>query len=304
MMTMTDLVLVTGAGRPGGVSQPVIKHLLAAGLGVRAMVHHDDERADAVRALGADVVAGDLTTPRDVVQALDGVGRMFFSMSVSPNYLEAAATVAAIARATANLDVLVDMSQMTVSQMTATSTAESHQQRLHWLSEQVFDWSGLPVVHVRPTAFLDNPLFTTLAGKSIRERDVIELPFGSGHSSPVAVADVARVVATVLRDPSGHIGRVYELTGPRSLDMTELAEQYAEALGRPVSYVDIPLAEWVRRNLTPAGFSDHVAEHITTMARLHRENRYDRMSNDVERLTGERAQSVKTFVAEHRELFG
>jgi len=35
------------------------------------------------------------------------------------------------------LEALVDLSQMTVSQMTATSTAESHQQRLHWLAEQV-----------------------------------------------------------------------------------------------------------------------------------------------------------------------
>ncbi|MFD3558149.1 hypothetical protein ACFWVU_00520 [Streptomyces sp. NPDC058686] len=100
--------------------------------------------------------------------------------------------------------------------MTATSTEESHQQRLHWLAEQVFNWSGLPVVHIRPTAFLDTPLFTTMAARSIRENGTIALPFGTGRTSPVAVDDVARVIATVLRDPAPHIGQVYELTGPLS----------------------------------------------------------------------------------------
>ena len=133
---------------------------------------------------------------------------------------------------------------MTVSQMTATSTEESHQQRLHWLAEQVLNWSGLPVVHIRPTAFLDTPLFTTMAARSIQENGTIALPFGTGRTSPVAVDDVARVVATVLRDPAPHIGHVYELTGPRSVDMTELAAEFSRALGRPVSYVDVPLDRW------------------------------------------------------------
>ena len=58
-------------------------------------------------------------------------------MSISPSYLEAAATVATVAPAVSDLDVLVAMSQMTVSQMNALSMSESHHQRIHWLSEQV-----------------------------------------------------------------------------------------------------------------------------------------------------------------------
>ena len=37
---------------------------------------------------------------------------------------------------------------------------ESRRQRLFWLAEQIMNWSGVPVVHVRPTVLLDNPLFT------------------------------------------------------------------------------------------------------------------------------------------------
>jgi hypothetical protein len=40
------------------------------------------------------------------------------------------------------------------------------------------------------------------------------------------------------------------------------------------------------------------------MARLHRDNRYDRVTRTVEQLTGQPAQSVEAFVAAHVQLFG
>ncbi|WP_248964238.1 NmrA family NAD(P)-binding protein [Sphaerisporangium perillae] len=303
-MAEDSLVLVTGAGGGvGGVGRTVVKLLREHGLAVRAMVHHDDERAEALRELGAHVVAGDLTRPTDVARALDGVRRMFFSMSVSPSYLEAAATVATVARAVGELEALVGISQMTVSQMDVLSTEESHQQRLHWLSEQVLNWSALPVVHIRPTIFLDNPLFTTLAARSIADSGTLQLPFGTGRTSPVAADDVARVVATVLRDPRPHIGQVHELTGPRSQAMTGVAEEYSRALGRPVSYVDVPLDIWVDRVLSRAGLGPHAEEHIVTMARLHRQNRYDRSTRTVELITGRPAQTIEEFVVRRTDLF-
>ncbi|MEU0039134.1 MULTISPECIES: NAD(P)H-binding protein [unclassified Streptomyces] len=299
-MTTSDLVLLSNAG---DVGRAVLEQLRALDMPVRVLVRRDDDRAAGLRALGAEVVVGDLTRPESVAAALRGVGRMYFAMPVSPDHLLATTVVASVARDCAELDVLVGMSQMTVSQMTATSTAESNQQRLHWLGEQVLNWSGLPVVHIRPTSFLDNPLFTTLAARSIRENGTIALPFGTGRTSPVAVDDVARVVATVLRDPAPHIGHVYELTGPRSVDMTEIAEEFSRALGRPVSYVDVPLDQWRAEVLAKAGLPPHTEQHIATMARLHHENRYDRTSDDVERLTGVPAQSVETFVAAHKDVY-
>jgi uncharacterized protein YbjT (DUF2867 family) len=179
---MADSVeyLVTGAGGGiGSVSRSVVELLIRDGATVRAMIHREDDRADAVRALGAHVVVGDLTEPQDVVSAMRGVKRMFFNMSVSPSYLKAATIVCAAARENGGFDAIVSMSQMTVSQMTLTSTAESRQHRLHWLAEQVMDWSGLPVTHVRPTVFIDNPLFTFLNAASVRERHTLVLPFGT-----------------------------------------------------------------------------------------------------------------------------
>ena len=295
-----DLVLLAGAG---GVGRLVLDELQGRDVRVRALVRREDHRAEELRALGTDVVTGDLTRPETVAAALEGVSRMYFGISVTPDHLLAATVVATVAREHGQLECLVDMSQMTVSTMTATSTAESHHQRLHWLAEQVLNWSGLPVTHVRPTVFLDNPLFTTLAAQTIKERGTIELPFGSGRTSPIATGDVARVVATVLCDPAAHAGQVYELTGPRTLDMDGVAEEFSRGLGRSVTYVDVAPERWLTEVLAAANLPPHVEQHIATMARLHRENRYDRATNDVERVTGTPSESVEAFVAARRQYY-
>ena len=302
-MTESPTYLITGAGGgTAGVSPQVVAQLRNRGETVRAMVHHDDSRADPLRALGAEVIAGDLTNPVDVAAAMNGINRMFFSMSVSPDYLQATAVVCAIATELSRLEVLVNMSQMTVSQMTATSTEESKQQRLHWLAEHVINWSGVPAVHVRPTVFLENPLFAMLAARSIRDTGEISLPFGTGRTSPIAASDVAEVVTAVLCAPQDHIGAVYELTGPATLDIDEIAEQYSQALGRPVTAVSPSYDEFLQQ-LDKVGLPAHVQQHIATMAKLHREDRYNRATRDFEDSTGHPAQTVRQYVEQHRGLF-
>ena len=74
------MYLITGAG---GVSRTVVELLLDSGEPVRAMVRRDDERAQQLRVGGADLVIGDLNCAADIVDAMAGVRRMFFNMSVS-----------------------------------------------------------------------------------------------------------------------------------------------------------------------------------------------------------------------------
>jgi uncharacterized protein YbjT (DUF2867 family) len=294
-------ILVTGAaGQLGAVGRTVTGLLLDRGLPVRAMVRRDDDRAAALRAVGAEVVVGDLLDPTDVYRIVSGCRRVYFGMSVSAGYLEATMTVAAVAREV-GVDAVVNMSQMTVSEMSIQNTTSSRQQRQHWLGEQALEWSGLPVVTVRPTMFLES--FFPLTGPTVRARDRIELPFGRGKTSPVAAADVAHVVAAVLADPRTHLGRVYELTGPRSQDMHGVAREYSHALNREVMYSDISPEDW-KRALGTVGLPEHLIQHLVTMAELHRAGRYDRLTDGVERVTGRQAMSVEAFVSLHADQFG
>jgi uncharacterized protein YbjT (DUF2867 family) len=265
------------------------------------MVRREDDRAAALRAAGAEVVVGDLLEPADIYRVVSGCRRVYFGMSLSPGYLEATVIMAAVAREI-GVDALVNMSQMTVSQMSIQNTTPSPQQRQHWLSEQALAWSGLPVVTIRPTVFLEG-FFLPLTGPSVRDRGRIELPFGRGKTNPVSTADVARVVAAVLADPGSHLGRIYELSGPRSQDMHGVAREYSDALDREVTYSDIPSEDW-DRELKRAGLPEHLTRHLVTMAELNRAGRYDRMADGVERVTGRPAMSVRDFVSLHANEFG
>ena len=69
---------------------------------------------------------GDLTDLDSMHRAIEGCRRMYFGMSVSPAYLEATVNTAAVARRHG----IVDMSQMTVTQMSITETTDSPPSRV------------------------------------------------------------------------------------------------------------------------------------------------------------------------------
>jgi hypothetical protein len=110
------------------------------------------------------------------------------------------------------------MSQMTVTEMSIIKNTDSPQHKLHWLAEQALTWSGLPVVTVRPTVFLEG-FFLRLAAMSVRENDELALPLSSSRTSPISAIDVANVVSAILDSPAPHIGNVYNLTGAESADL-------------------------------------------------------------------------------------
>ncbi len=81
---MTDPVLVTGAaGRVGAVGRTVTELLLKEGRAVRAMVRKEDERAQALRDMGAEIVVGDLLDLDSMHRASAGCETMYFGLSVS-----------------------------------------------------------------------------------------------------------------------------------------------------------------------------------------------------------------------------
>lgn len=298
---MANPILVTGAaGRVGAVGRAVTELLLKQGKAVRAMVRTEDERAQALRALGAEVVVGNLLDLDSMHRVIAGCDTMYFSMSISDAYLAATVNTAAVAKHH-GVKAFINMSQMTISQMSITETTPSPQHKLQWLSEQALNWSGLPVVHVRPTVFLEG-FFLTLTSDSVKESDEIRLPFGDGKTSPVRAEDAARVVAVLLENPQPHIGKIYHLTGPQSENMHFFAEEYSTALARTITYRDIPVEPW-RDALLKRGLPVHLVNHLATMADLHRAGRFDRMSDDVRRLTGQGPLSVQEFVRKNAAAF-
>ena len=296
-----ETILVTGAaGGVGSTAHTAIATLLEQGRTVRAMVRKRDTRADTLRDMGAEVVVADMLDIITVRAAIQGCSVIYFTMSISRTYLEAASNVAITAKSL-GVRAFVHLSQMTVSEMSETETTSSPQQKQHWLAEQVLRWSGLPVVYLRPTAFFDG-MFLVEGAKGIRDDDAIRLPFGDGKTALIAGADVGAAAAAVLANPEPHTGKVYELTGPQSLTMAQYAQEFSSALGRTIRYVDVPPQIWEAK-LREARLPAYLIAHLVTMGQLHRDGRYDRLTDSFRQLVGRAPISAAEFARRHAAEF-
>jgi uncharacterized protein YbjT (DUF2867 family) len=122
---MGNPILVTGAaGRVGAIGRTVTEKLLKQGKADRAMVRNEDERAQALRDMGAEVVVGNLLDLDSMHRAIAGCETIYFGMSVSDDYLAATVNAAAVAKHH-GVKAFINMSQMTLSQMSITETTTS-----------------------------------------------------------------------------------------------------------------------------------------------------------------------------------
>jgi NAD(P)H dehydrogenase (quinone) len=292
-MMSTQRFLVIGA--TGKTGQHTVRHLLEGGHVVRAMVHKEDERSEALRSAGAEVVIGELLEHDDVVRVAAGTSAAYFCYPVSPGLIQATAYFAEAAKRAA-LKVIVNMSQIS-----AREDSKSHAARDHWIAERLFDWSGVPTVHIRPTFFSEWLLFPFVRS-TIVKNGIIDLPYGNGRHAPIAGEDQARVIATILTGPAAHIGKTYTLCGPSQLDQAGIAATMTEVLGRKISYRPMTIPQY-RERLEKAGLHEFMIQHFCAIAVDYQNGLFSGEDKFIAELTGKPPMTVRDFVASHREAF-
>lgn len=294
------IVLVTGAagGQQGATGRRVAELLLDRGVPVRAFVRSADERAEQLRGMGAEVVAGDLRDIAQVEPALDGVERVFFTYPVADGLLDATAAVAAAAR-THGVRRLVE-----VSQLVPEPHAHSPRTRQHWVSEQVFDWADVGAVHLRAPIFFENLRTLVAIGLATGE---LAVPLGDEHTTVplVAAADVARVGAALLADPAPPAEPFYRLVGALPT-VGEIVTVFQTTLGITLRYVNIDEQTWHDGALA-RGADPHAIEHLWRLwqvfrtASLRHEPLFQ-VTDAVKRLTGAEPQTLQEFVQGQRQV--
>jgi uncharacterized protein YbjT (DUF2867 family) len=258
-------ILVTGAsgGTQGQTGRRTAEMLLARGSRVRAFVHRIDERSERLRALGAEIVEGDLLDLASVRRAAAGVSTIYFAYPVKAGLLDAAAVMAFAARE-AGVSRLVNLVMLR-----STPDAPTPRMRQNFLSEQIFDWAGVGAIHVRATVFYEN--VRALVGTALAAQGVIRLPWGGdGTVLPlVAGDDVARVAAGLLTGDAAPADAAVPLIG-EVLTVRDVVATYARVLGRPVRYEEISDDDW-RRGALARGADAHAVEHLSHLWRALRE---------------------------------
>ena len=286
---MNDLILVTGAtGGGGGSGSHVVRQLVAKGKNVRALVHKQDDRSKAIEALDVDVVVGDLLYLDDVRLAMRGVQTGYLVFPLHPTIVSASATFAQAAKE-AGLELIVNMSQLP-----ARRDANSPASLNHWLSEEVLNWSGVPVTHIRATFFMEWLLWVA---PLIKNTGKMIMPWNADSQyTPVAAEDLGRAIADILVAPQPHAGKTYELVGPQQLSYQDVAVILSRALGKDVPYQQLEAGPFAEKIGLPAYFRDHCRETTKTLS----EGFFEVQNNLIEELTGAPPMTFGDFIQKHR----
>jgi uncharacterized protein YbjT (DUF2867 family) len=264
-------------------------------------VHRQDERSDALRDLGAQVVEGDFLDLRSVRAAIAGARRAYFAYPVQDGLVDATAIFAATARES-GVELVVNLSQL----LARSGDQPTPHQTRHLLSERVFDWAGVGPIHLDATVFYEN--LRALARGSLSVAGVIALPWGPESTAipMVAAEDVARVACGVLTGPPVPNGTVLPLVGT-VMTIREIIDAFNDVLERPVNYMELTDEQWVEA-VSGAKINATALEHLTHLW-PHLRTRYnggrarDQVSDDIERIGGEPPKTREQFLHEQAQYF-
>ncbi|WP_447649962.1 NmrA family NAD(P)-binding protein [Pseudomonas abietaniphila] len=288
---MSKKILITGA--TGDTGRAAVRESIALGLDVRAMVHSIDARSDALKALGAEVVVGDLLQIDTLRAAMQGVEAAYFVWPVQPGLINATVNFAQAARET-GVNTVVNLSQRSANRESSSDSC-----RDTFIAEEILNWSGLPVIHLRPTYFLEWLLYPWQL--PFLQQGVLRMPVGKGRHSPIAADDQGRAIAALLKNPERHIGTTINLSGPVEMDHEQMAAELSEALGRTIVFQDLPVEEYVQ-SIREMGVPAYIVQHLDGAMRDYHNGRMAGADNNVEQLTGRRSMTVGEFARLHADV--
>jgi len=278
------MILVTGAG--GKTGQAVLKALSLQGLGLRALVRHE-EQVSLAKQLGAEeAVVADLLDSVGMIRAMAGVRTVYL---IAPNVHPEETRIGEVAIAAASH---VGVEGIVYHSVLHPQTREMphHWQKLA-VEEKLFQ-SGLDFTILQPAAYMQNVL---AYWDQIVDHGVYRVPYGDRAAlSLVDLEDVTEVAAKVLTSPE-HIGATYELAGPKALSPCQIAKVLSERLGREVQSQVISLGTWAEEALA-SGLSGYQLDSLTKMFEYYDRHGLRGSSNVLRWLLGRSPTTFDQFV--------
>lgn len=121
----------------------------------------------------------------------------------------------------------------------------------------------------------------------------VALPARDVREPFVDAGDIAEAAAAVLTE-DGHVGRTYELTGPRLLTFAEAVAAIAAAAGREVRYVPVPLADFTA-GLAAEGVPRGVTDLLTYLFTSVLDGRNEYVDDGVRQILGRPARDFADY---------
>lgn len=252
------MILITGS--TGLTGSAVVREFVRQSRPVRAMVRNPLKSRAWTAAPGVQTVEADLLAPGTLDAALDGIDTVVLISSADDRMVEAQGNLIDAAVAS-GVNHIVKVSGLGPDLKSPFRFLRYHAQIEQHLRTAAVGWTML-----RPSQFMQvfyREVKTMLADGTFTQ------PLGDTRLAPVDVEDVAKI-AYATATGGGHGSKVYEMTGPDALTMTEICEVLTSVVGKPIRYVDIAPEE-KRRQLFDAGIPPRFIDDLDDLFRLRRE---------------------------------
>ena len=158
------------------------------------------------------------------------------------------------------------------------------------LGEQVVQNSGMAYTLVRAAWFAQN--FSEGYLRDPVLAGVLPMPGGDIKEPIIDIRDIADVAVAALTE-DGHENQLYEVTGPRLMSFSNMADELAYAIGRQVRHIPISFEDF-HANVAASG-GDFVADVFTAIARETLDGRNAHLTDGVERAIGRKPRDFSTF---------
>jgi uncharacterized protein YbjT (DUF2867 family) len=278
-------ILVTGA--TGHTGSLVVDRLRERGLHVRALVR-DRSRAAWLDKRGVEVVVGDLDDPDSLAGAVAGVDKIYLVTWNGPTAARQRKAVVDVARRDGRPHVVMGGALGPKSRI-----IDQLDEANRYLRE-----SGLPWTILQPTFFMQN----LMGAKAAIAQGYLYWDLAEGRVPAIDIRDIADSAAAVLTG-EGHVGKVYDLTGPEAISFGNMARIFSKELGHDVRYVPVSTEAATSARLE-MGYPGWIADGFgELMAGFATDWAADRTTDDVARLTGHPARSFAQFVRDSRDYF-
>lgn len=288
---MSGIITITGA--TGEIGGRTLHMLHEAGADVRAVARRS-EQVSQFRSTGIDAALATLDDIESLTKAFRGSDQVMLVTAASPKQAVHGRNVVLAARAAG------------VRAITHLSTADANPEsdipwaRAPWHTDQLVQLSGMEWTILRPSAFMQNLIEFAAPIK----RGLFPQTTRRGRVAWTDADDIARVASTVLQ-VGVHTGAEPVITGPELLTSGQVADTFTQVLGRRVRYVHLPsraFAGVIRLGGADAWTAEGLRHQFARVVRNGLDHA-DVLTDDVRRLTGHPATTLKSWVTAHQELF-
>ena len=297
---MTRLAMTGASGQYGRLATD---KLIAAGRAedLILMTRSPDKLADRAAA-GCDVRYGDFDKPESLHAAFEGADKLLLISGTRVGARVVQHKAAIDAAAANGVQHVAYTSFVNVEPGNPAIVAVDHRETENLIRESGMAWTFLRDAHYADAMII-------MAGPGVIATGVWLSNAGSGREAMVWREDCVECAVAVLTQ-DGHENKAYPITGPNLETFGEVATMISELTGKPIEYVETDdegmYAQFDAMGIPRKPVDDQSvagipwnSEDMVSFGQAIREGALEICTDDVEKITGRKARSVRQMIEEN-----